>query len=252
MYDYLKELVKYDKLSRSKKFEHISDSPILQKQLPLCWAAFNDDAEAYFILNEASTMMQAITDHPLAIFNDLAVKYSARRQTQLKIIGNATQHIFMYRSLQQLPNDFDFDNAIYLTEKTDLENELKIAIIQTKENTTIVYQGTVSLGKTAKVELSTAVEPYLKKTEHDFVRIQTYSVQGNNDYPFAETHDYFVSMPENNVLSYASKITQEVKHVQITDNDERKLNLKKDDIEIISDLVLKYLPKSEEGEHDEA
>lgn len=256
--DYLKELVKYDKLSRSDKFKHITESPVLQKQLPLCWTAFNGDAQSYFILNEASTIMQTIANHPLDIFTDLAQTYSVRKRRQMEIIGNVMHHRFNYFQLSQLSPTFDFSKAIYLTEKGDDENEIRISVIwtQTINNVGItqVYSGLINLSGVSKVsDGQLVIEPYVKKQDGDFVRIQTYSVQGNNDYAFAETTHYDVSMPDSKTFRYQPKpISINTKSIQgpwkeviLSPEDETLLNIQKDDIDVMGTLILKYLPEYE-------
>lgn len=252
LYDYLKELVLYDKLSRSAKFAHIVDSPLMQKRLPLCWAAFNRDAQAYFILNEASTIMQAIASHPLAIFNDLALRYTARERQQLAIIGNVTQHRFTYSSLRQLPYNYEEHGVLYLTEKSLTDGELHLSVIQTTGHCTTVYQGLLRLNdKADKVAKPTVViAPYRLKEGGDEVTIQTYSVQGNNNYAFAKTRHYKVSMPDPHTFCYQDKATFELQTVTISENDERTLNLKKDDISVMAHLILQYLPRKEAGQHE--
>lgn len=252
--DYLKELVKYDKLSRSDKFKHITESPVLQKQLPLCWSAFNGDAQSYFILNEASTIMQTVANHPLDIFTDLAQTYSARKRRQMEIIGNVMHHHFDYFRLSQLPSTFDFNKAIYLTEKGNNENETRIAVIWTRTVVTYVYSGSIDLSDASDDDNGQLViEPYVKKQDNDFVRIQTYSVQGNNDYAFAETTHYNVSMPDSKTFRYQPKpisinnksIQEPWKEVIMSPEDEVLLNIRKDDIDVMGALILKYLPEYE-------
>lgn len=267
---YLKELVKYDKLSRSDKFKHITESPVLQKQLPLCWSAFNGDAQSYFILNEASTIMQTVANHPLDIFTDLAQTYSARKCRQMEIIGNVMHHRFDYFRLSQLPSTFDFNKAIYLTEKGNNENETRIAVIWTRTvkgiGVTNVYSGSIDLSDASDDDNGQLViEPYVKKQDDDFVRIQTYSVQGNNDYAFAETTHYNVSMPDSKTFRYQPKpisinnksIQSPWKEVIMSPEDEVLLNIRKDDIDVMGALILKYLPEyeapsiKETGDEDE-
>ena len=256
--DYLKELVKYDKLSRSDKFKHINESPVLQKQLPLCWSAFNGDAQSYFILNEASTIMQTVADHPLDIFTDLAQTYSAHKRRQMEIVGNAMHHRFNYFMLSQLPSTFDFNQGIYLTENGNNENEIRIAVIWTRTvdgvGVTHVYSGSIDLSDAPEDDNSQLViEPYVKKQDNDFVRIQTYSVQGNNDYAFAETTHYDVSMPNSKTFRYQPKpisinnksIQAPWKEVVMSSEDEVLLNIRKDDIDVMGTLILKYLPEYE-------
>ena len=46
------------------------------------------------------------------------------------------------------------------------------------------------------------IPPFTRSKDNDKITIQTYSVQGNNDYNFAELNDYFVSIPEYGEFCY--------------------------------------------------
>lgn len=246
---YLTELIKYEKLSKSKKFTHITESPILQKQLPLCWSAFNQDSHSFWILHEASTILQNITMHRLQIFDDLDAHYDKKKQKQMEIIGNTNQHLFSYVSLASLPNNFDYDNALYLTETTDIENQVSLTIIQTLENKTTIYAGYIVVKDEDEVKSDKfVVPPFTCSKDNDEITIQTYSVQGNNDYNFAELNDYFVSIPEYGEFCYLNKETNIRNIVRLSESDIQALNFYKNDLNKLAELIFKYkLQINEDG-----
>lgn len=249
---YLTELIKYEKLSKSKKFTHITDSPILQKKLPLCWSAFNQDAHSFWILNEASTILQNVTMERLQIFDDLDAHYSKKKQKQLEIIGNTNQHQFSYLSLVSLPRDFDYDNALYLTETTNIDNQVSLTIIQTLENRTTVYSGYIDIKDEDKIENDKfVIPPFTRSKDNDKITIQTYSVQGNNDYNFAELNDYFVSIPEYGKFCYLNKKTNMQTVAKLSESDIQTLNFYKNDLDKLAELIFKYKLQINEDDNNE-
>lgn len=249
---YLTELIKYEKLSKSKKFEHISQSPILQKQLPLCWSAFNQDTHSFWILHEASIILQNTTVNRLQIFDDLNAHYSHKKQRQMEIIGNTNQHQFSYISLASLPKYFDYDNALYLTETTDIDNQVSLTIIQTLGNQTTVYAGYINIKDEDKIENEKfVISPFTYSKDGDKITIQTYSVQGNNDYNFAELNDYFVSMPEYGKFCYLNKKTNMQTVMKLSESDIQTLNFYKNDLDKVAELIFKYKLQMDEDDNDE-
>lgn len=241
----LKELIKYEKLSKSEKFKHITDNPILQKQLPTCWSAFDGNAQAYWILNEASTILQALLVRPLQIFTDLAEHYNKKTRKRMEIIGNITQHEFEYRDLTSLPVDYDYKNKnIFLTEKLDASSTILTVIDMHNEKTTYIYNGTVR-GINDTEHKDQSAEPYKYEANGDYVVIATFSNQGNNDYNFAKTKNYDVSMPKTNQFLYTQRTESDIQHcesVAINPDDERLISLKRDDVNILAKMILKYSP----------
>lgn len=245
--EYLTELIKYEKLSKSKKFKHITDSPLLQKQLPLCWSAFNQDVHSYWILHEASTILQNTTTEQLQIFKDLDHYYEKKQKKQMEIIGNTNQHQFYYYNLESLSANFDHDNAIYITNEGELDDEILLTIIQTNDNHTDVYTGSIVIKDEDAIENESAVVAAHKFTENnDTVIIQTYSVQGNNDYYFAETNNFLVSMPDRTHLEYQNKETQSINIILLPKNDIQTLSFYKEDLDKISEIILKNKPLTED------
>ncbi len=249
---YLTELIKYEKLSKSKKFTHITDSPILQKQLPLCWSAFNRDAHSFWILNEASIILQNTTVNRLQIFDDLDSYYSKKKQRQMKIIENTNHHQFSYVSLASLPKNFNYDNALYLTETTDIDNQISLTIIQTLGNQTKVYSGTINIKDEEQIENEKyVIPPFTYSKDGDKITIKTYSVQGNNDYNFAELNDYFVSIPEYGNFCYLNKKTNMQTVIKLSESDIQTLNFYKNDLNKIAELIFKYKMQINEDDNNE-
>lgn len=256
---YFNELIKYEKLSKSPKFKHIVDSPILQKQLPLCWAAFNDDARAYWMLNEAATIVQSVTTNYLAIFTDLEQHYSDRKRRQMEIIGNVQKYYISYMGIDSIRDPFNNEDVFYLTEEGE-NNAVSIAAVYTTETHASVFSGTLTLRDDDDEETDdlAVVPAYESDKNNVVVKIDTYSVQGNNDYEFAlvttPTDRFKVSMPDGRTFRYNTTANGKpvVIDVPISESDVSDINMNIVDVSVLAKYLRKYIPDiKEEGANDE-
>lgn len=240
----LTELVQYERLSRKDTFKHLANTPLLQKKMPYCWEAFQGNTRMYWLLNELSTIMQMVSSRPLDVFNDLSIHYTKKEQRQINIIGNTNKYQFDYLPLTQIPYPFDYGKALYLTNETD-NGEIAIAVIHTQDNRTIVYNGTVDVLKSDESEnVLDILTPFTYEKNGTKITIQTYSMQGNNDYPFAFTEQHTISMPNNTSILYTEKHSPYVQTtVDLSKRDIQTLSFHKNDLTYVAQCLLKYTPK---------
>lgn len=238
--DLIKELIKYDKLSKSDKFKHITESPILQKQMPIVWSAFNKNQEAFYLLLESASIIQELLDYQFVLYDDIDNHYTKKEKTQLKIIGNVKKHEFIYHSLVALPKDMKYEDCFFITE--DYDTQTKIAIIKEQENKTDIYQGTISKDETVVDNIT--IKPFIFTKDNVTITIKTYSIQGNNDYEYAILNTgqktIYISMPDNNTFNY--RYNDNNYTIPIAPQDENLLKFKTADLNINCEMILKYLP----------
>lgn len=243
----LTELIHYEKLSRKDQFKHLADNPMLQKKLPHCWQAFNGNTRMHWLLNELSTIIQTISERPLDIFSDLASHYTQKQQKQIDIVGNSLQYRFNYYRLADLPMRFNYQNALYLTNERD-DNEVHTAIVHMTDKRIDVYIGIIEANKDVEdtSHLGT-MDPFTYTANDQTITIPTYSVQGNNDYPFAFTKHYSISMPTSATVCYTTKhrpYTETI--IELTKADIQKLSFHNDDLTVLATILLNYAPTPDE------
>lgn len=242
--DMLAELIKYEKLSRSDKFKHITDSPILQKQMPLCWSAFQGNAKNFWLMREVATIMQSMSMRPLEIFNDINNYYPHRKQQQMEIIGNNTQYEFHYYDVEsiEVTDTFPFKDAFYLVDKDKETNTATFGIIQQLDHRCNICIATMPLNEAIG---------YVKKTITDFtlsihgvtITTRVFSIQGNNDYDFAtlredKTNDvYKVSMPTYDKVTFKDSQSRRYT-ITLTTSEVQELNLHVSDIQKVSYFII--------------
>lgn len=243
----LTELIQYEKLSRKDQFKHLADNPMLQKKLPYCWQAFEGSSRMHWLLSELSTIMQTISERELEIFSDLAKHYSKRKQKQMNIIGNAIQYRFNYRTLRGLPHRFDYNNALYLTDERN-DNEIHTAILSINEKDINVYIGVLrATGDEEDDDILESLDPFTYTKDENTITIPTYSIQGNNDYPFAYTQYHHISMPDSSTICYTSKQDPSTQtHVELGRSAIQKLAFNSGELSILADILLTYEPEPDE------
>lgn len=242
----LTELINYEKLSRNDKFKHLSDNPLLQKKLPLCWKAFEGDTRMYWLLNELSTIMQTISERDLDIFADVSAHYTAKQHRQIAIVGNSMQYRFRYYTLDHLTANFDYDDAIYLTDDRG-ENTVYTAIIQVVNSNINVYIGAIISNDSDNIDDDIgSLEPFSHTVDERTITIPTYSVQGNNDYPFASTKYHTISMPTPSSIAYQPKFSNKQIIVDLTKGDVQTLSFNSGRLTVLAEMLLRYEPEPDE------
>jgi len=244
----LTELIQYEKLSRKDQFKHLADNPMLQKKLPYCWKAFEGDSRMHWLLNELSTIIETLSDRPLDIFSDLTDHYSEKQKKQIAIIGNALQYSFRHSTLGQIPSTFNYDNALYLTNERE-ENEYHTSIIHVVDKQINVYTGIIETDSNASDDSDEdgILSPFTYSVNDQTITIPTYSVQGNNDYPFAYTPYHSISMPSSSEVCYTAKhkpFTPTT--VELPKSDIQTLAFHKYNLEIVANILLTYEPEPTE------
>lgn len=219
------EIIKYEKLSKSPKFKNITESTVLQKQLPTIWSCFNGETQNMSAFEQAIAIVQNISDQPLQIFIDFNEHYSKRDRRNLTIIGNVNQTQYNFLEYSQLPATFDFDsNTLYLLNDAPNENEQYLVIVTGDNKVINIYTGLI--GRTQKEVY--AYKPYTFTENGKTLTLYTYSLLGNNDYPFAEIVDDItipVRMPNSSSFKFGNQIYQMTPE-QEAEYDMAKMNTK--------------------------
>lgn len=246
---YLEELIKYEKLSRSPKFKHIKESTILQKQLPLCWEAFNGDSYSIWMLYNCKFIINALNVN-LPIFDDLFNgHYKSKEFKQKLIIGNAFNIKFKFFDLLKLALDFKNDdyndsNYIQLRQKNSEQDGYNYIVIKQDDNNIYIYQGFIE-NSDEKLKNYFAYKEYVKKSKDLDIKIKAFSPQGNNNYNFAVIKDnesklINVSMPNDSTFLFRDANNVKLAKINLTKSDENVLNLNINDINVIADMITKY------------
>lgn len=232
--EYLNELIKYEKLAKLPKFQHIADSPILQKQMPKCWAAFNKDPFAVYMVTELIGCLQTISDTPLVMTTDLQARYTKKEYKQYYTIGLGATKPFKFKEAASMSSEAyqpEIDGRYVLTE--DRDGILYYSIIYDDGETYNVYTG--NLRNVAKKALNAKqqIEPF----EAHGVSITAYSNQGNNDYDFAETKEAYVSMPENGRFRFTWKDDESTTEVNLSSTQMTEIGLKMNNLDWFTQLI---------------
>lgn len=225
----IEEIIKYEKLARSPKFKSIAESPVLQKQLPEIWNAFNRDTQSMYTLETAMSIIAPLMTEPLHIFEEYKEFYKPREKKQLTIVGNTNAYRFVFEDTRTLA----YDDISDLT-----ENHQLLCITETIGNIYHVVMvlftgegGKIYHYETQEADVAEALEEeptkkqyvpqsYKVKIDDIEVEIKNYSYQGNNEHYFANLvpneHTFIdVSIIDNTIHYRISRSNVPIEHMSI-------------------------------------
>lgn len=236
--DILKELIYYEKMSRLKKFQHITESTLLQEKMPICWNAFNNDNEALTLLVESKYIVSELTSKTFEIYKDLNEYYSKKELKHLLILGRIKHPHRSYQSLIDLASNDSYtdvlNNATIISEPF-INDQIRIAVITGDT----IFTGAIK-NKIDKKENKLVKKSYKYSQDENIVEIYSFSNQGNNDYNFATLNEYHVSMPNTKLIRYTAN-KKEFNKV-LNENDQRELSINNSDMKAIAKIIIKYRP----------
>ena len=225
----IKEIIKYEKLARSPKFKSIIESPVLQKQLPEIWNAFNRDTQSMYTLETAMSIIAPLMTEPLHLFEEYKAFYKPREKKQLTIVGNTNAYRFIFEDTRTLAYD-DISDIV--------ENHELLCITETIGNIYHVIMvlfgdkvGKIYHYDSREADVAEALkdEPakkqfipqsYKVKIDDIAVEIKNYSYQGNNEHYFANLvpneHTFVdVSIVDNTIHYRVTRSNDRLEHMSI-------------------------------------
>ena len=225
----IKEIIKYEKLARSPKFKSIIESPVLQKQLPEIWNAFNRDTQSMYTLETAMSIIAPLMTEPLHLFEEYKAFYEPREKKQLTIVGNTNAYRFVFEDIRTLAYD-DISDIV--------ENHELLCITETIGNIYHVIMvlfgdkvGKIYHYESREADVAEALEDetakkqfipqsYKVKIDDIAVEIKNYSYQGNNEHYFANLvpneHTFVdVSIVDNTIHYRVTRSNDRLEHMSI-------------------------------------
>lgn len=246
--DVLDELTKYEKLSKLISFENKSQHASIQKKLPFLWKASQHDIYAQTLLTTAGHICAHLTGETPEIVDVLLGDLEGAYQRRLELMQTNSTHI-AYRELIEYDHDEMADNIIGIYSEKREENTSIIIIVE-QDSGYIIFQGYYTEQDT---QYKSNEIPYYEKTKNNHkISIQTYSLQGNNTYPFAQLYfdnkSFTICIPDNqhikiDEISTESENTSNV--ITLTQEQQNKIALSLTHIETFADTLLDIICQEE-------
>lgn len=243
--DLISEIILYEKLSKSPKFQHIQESVLLQKKLPNIWKAFQGDPYYGGQFGVAIHMMMHLMNDTPLIYTDYQQSRTKKEMQQADIFGKLGRK-FNYSPLSQYNPMQPIEFGISHTTGDDIAMSIVVKPSEHEQNY-VIYQGTIpNITDDESDNLSTYVIPkYVHVADSCEIKITTYSLQGNNNYPFGELQTdgqtWIVSMPNQRTFRYTQG--ENVLEYEMTSGELTAFNLHKMKIESFAQSCIDYFIK---------
>ena len=232
----LDEIPVYEKLSVDEKFKDLKHSEITRKKCPLL-AGFTDGKVYETVLADlaANVYLQIEGNIPLVLQS--AAEFTVKKQKQLEILRTGIARV-EYRDLLEYDHLTmkAFLTAVFLKKHNGVNI---VAIIVRRQGGYVMYHGTYITDEKGK-DRAERFEPIMIKGKKGILTMESYSMLGNNGYPFAryltgEVH-YDVMVGPDSELYLMNGVN--ISTYEISGEDKNTLNMaKKDPISFAKEIT---------------
>lgn len=191
------ELSKYEKLSKLPAFQDIQHQTAIQKKIPFLWKAMQQDVYAQALLLMAGHMCSHLTGQTPPFIATILADMTDTHQRRLELMQQSAITI-SYCDLSEYNNEIMADTVV-ATYSEKRKHDMAILIITYQTSEYIVFQGYYNDKEI--IHNVNEIPYYTCHRDNCEIRIQTYSLQGNNAYPFGHIYlrgDTFnICMPDS-------------------------------------------------------
>lgn len=180
------EVADYEKLSRSELFRDLTTSKAAQKKLPLLAKAYAGDLYALSLSTLAGHIIAHLEDRIPEVLEKPMETLSERDMKRMELMNKSLIPVFYRGLLEYEDNMEDRVVAVYSSERPN--GSVALMIIVRDGDTYDVYQGYYRPGKKEEQQYGShqKLKVYDFEEEGDHFSFTTYSLLGNNCYPFGE------------------------------------------------------------------
>lgn len=222
IYNLVREIVQYDKLSKTEKFKDLNH-PLVVRKCPTLVVAKNGNTLESYLLSELLPVFIQLTGRNIGMLE----LYEMTKQEQI-LNKSYDIHIFINEitSLFTRPDEF-----IAVEEVVD--GIKKLLVVTVSDKTVMIYEGPVEVDDTV---IDTVCEPIVLTLGNDKLVLNSYSTLGNNDYHFGHINNKPIRIRDGHLL---------------IENESIKLNMTELAIQsTIEDIALNILHQyQKEGNH---
>lgn len=237
------EVADYEKLSRSELFRDLTTSKVAQKKLPLLARAYQGDLYALSLSTLAGHIIAHLEDRIPEVLEKPMETLSDRDLKRMELMNKSLIPVF-YRSLLEYEEGMgDQVVAVYSSDRPN--GSVALMIIVRDQETYQVYQGYYRPGKKdiQKYGNQQKIKTYDVEEDGDYFSFATYSLLGNNRYPFGQVllsngKRYNVSM-DYQALYLGTE--EEIVTIPLRMEQRNTLNLCKTDPQQLGETILHWI-----------
>lgn len=178
----LDELSIYEKLSVNEKFRDLKSSEIARSKCPML-ARFVDDQPYELILGELIANVYLHIEGEIPDLLRTIVERTPKQRKQFEILQKGIAHV-CYKMLTEYDHETmaDYVEAVFTNRK---KGSTTVAIIVKNANMYEMYHGIIVANNVSHTSI-TGIEPIMARGKRGIFVMNTYSMLGNNGYPFGK------------------------------------------------------------------
>lgn len=237
----LDEIPVYEKLSVDENLKDLTKSEITRMKCPLL-AGFVDGNLYETLLADLAANVYLEIEGAIPPVLMPVLDQSKKRKKQMEVLQSGIVHV-SYRELLTYDHEEMKDQVSAVFTKPN-ENGTTMAIIIKKADEYVMFHGTYAVNETNN-EIYYNPEPQILKTEQGVFSMDSYSVLGNNGYPFGRYTNkgtsYSVMIGPDSVLYLLNG--SETKEYQISGEEKNHLNIVKKDPKKFAEAVTEIVER---------
>lgn len=229
------EVTDYEKLSRSPVFRDLRTSKPAQKKLPLLSSAYQGDLYALSLLTLAGNIIAHLTDQVPRVLQIPLEELSERDQKRMNLMTGSLIPV-SYHGLLEYDNEAMTDRVVAVYDAPRLNGSTALLIVVRDQDTYQIYQGYYYPKDGTRVQdrARNELKPFVFQKDHVTVSFLTYSLLGNNRYPFGtvigpDGCHYQLSMGYDRLYLEAPSTDRERCEIELNMSQRNQLNLVKMD-----------------------
>lgn len=244
----LDEVIAYGKLSKIEAFKDLTKSDAAAKKLPLLSAAHRGDIYAQVMLDVVRNIIMYMTGSAPEITRLPEKKLTKREEAMKDIMQKSVIRVY-YHDLVEYDHAQMEESVVAVFQETRGKKDTALIVVRNCDVYDI-YQGPYWEDGDAKG--SVCIKPHICMAKGCTLSVETYSILGNNAYPFAEftspSGSYSVMMPDFASVDLIGE-GRNAMHIGLSQEDIASVNMAKSDVcrfaECLMDIILKELSRIE-------
>lgn len=237
----LDEIPVYEKLSVDENLKDLTKSEITRTKCPLLAGFADGNLYETLLADLAANVYLEIEDAIPPVLMPV-LDQTKKRKKQMEVLQSGITHVD-YRELMTYDHEKMKDQVSAIFTKS-YKNDVTMAIVIKNADRYVMYHGTYNVNETNN-EIYYNPEPQVLKTEQGIFSMDSYSVLGNNGYPFAHYSNkdasYDVMIGPDSVLYLLNG--SETKEYQISGEEKNHLNIGKKDPKKFAEAVTEIVER---------